>query len=203
MQINLEPIHIVCVLDESGSMSGSQAQVISSFNGIISKYREQGGDAFVSLYKFGGAGVNSIFSKRHINEVVDLTGVDYIPAGGTPLNDAIGKAVEDHRGLKRVFFVVDTDGYENTSREYTQDNVKALVEEQKAVGWDFTFVGADLTQQQTMELSGARGFAAAGTMMFAKSASGYANRTDALNMKLASYVTTTSLASDDVTPIGG
>ena len=203
MQINLEPIHIVCVLDESGSMSGSQAQVISSFNGIISKYREQGGDAFVSLYKFGGAGVNSIFSKRHINEVVDLTGVDYIPAGGTPLNDAIGKAVEDHRGLKRVFFVVDTDGYENTSREYTQDNVKALVEEQKAVGWDFTFVGADLTQQQTMELSGARGFAAADTMMFAKSASGYANRTDALNMKLASYVTTTSLASDDVTPIGG
>ncbi len=195
MQLNIDPIHIVCVLDESGSMSGSQEQVIKSFNDIISKHREAGGDAYVSLYKFGGAGVNSIFSKRHINEVVDLTPADYVPAGGTPLNDAIGKAVEDHRGLKRVFFVVDTDGYENTSREYNQANVKSLIEEQKNVGWDFTFVGADLTQAATQTMSASFGISASDTMAFAKGAVGYASRTAALNAKLDAY---TSMSVDSV-----
>lgn len=202
MQINVEPIHIVCVLDESGSMNGSQAQVIESFNKVISKYRETMGEALVSLYKFGGAGVNTIFSKRHINEVVDLTPADYMPAGGTPLNDAIGKAVEDHRNLKRVFFVVDTDGYENTSREYTQSGVKALIEEQKAAGWDFTFIGADLTQAATVEMSASLGIAASDTMAFAKCASGYETRTNALYAKLGAYTTMTA-SVEDVTPVGG
>lgn len=195
MKIN-QPIHIVCVLDESGSMSGSQEQVISSFNAIIAKHRETfGNEAYVSLYKFGRAGVTTVMLKQHIAEVKEMTAADYVPAGGTPLNDAVGKAVEDHRGLERVFFVVDTDGYENTSREYTAANVRALVEQQKEAGWDFTFVGADLTQETVQTMSASFGIAASDTMAFAKSAVGYASRSAAINGKLEAYAT--SFMSDN------
>ena len=169
-------------------MSGSQAQVIKSFNDIVAKHRETfGDDARVSLYKFGAGGVTNVFLKQHIAEVADLTVEQFVPAGGTPLNDAIGKAVEDHRGLERVFFVVDTDGYENTSKEYSRENVRTLVEQQKEAGWDFTFVGADLSQEATQSMSASYGLAACDTMAFAKSAMGYESRSAAINAKFDLY----------------
>lgn len=195
MNLNIEPIHIVCVLDESGSMSGSQSQVVESFNSIITSYREKYGDeGYVSLYKFGMAGVTTMYLKRHLAEVQEMLITDFRPAGGTPLYDAVGKAVEDHRDQTRVFFVVDTDGFENTSKEYTQVLVKGLVERQTEAGWDFTFVGADLSAEQTQTMGAAMGFTGAeSSMAFAKSATGYATRSAALYNKLDMYSSTANV----------
>ena len=201
MQINInrEPVRIVCVLDESGSMSGTEAKVIQSVNEIIAKYREtQGGESYVSLYTFGGSGVKNLFKDVHINEVADLTSEDYKPAGGTPLYDAVGKSIEDHRDYNRVFFVVDTDGYENTSKEYSSNVIRDLIQSKTEAGWDFTFVGADLSQEQTTQMAMGMNLQASSAMAFSKSAEGYATRSAALYSKLDAYtsVTSTETASE-------
>ena len=77
------------------------------------------------------------------------------PRGGTALLDAIGKGAtelgeklralpEAHRpGLVQV--VVVTDGYENSSREWTTEAVKSLIKQQEEnYQWDFVFLGANM-----------------------------------------------------------
>ena len=43
----------------------------------------------------------------------------------------------------RVLVTVVTDGYENASREYSGKAIKALVDELKAKGWVFAYMGAN------------------------------------------------------------
>jgi hypothetical protein len=47
-------------------------------------------------------------------------------------------------------FVIITDGMENSSREYSAEKVKALIERQKAqYGWEFIFLGANIDAVET------------------------------------------------------
>lgn len=188
MQIKINPIHIVCVLDASGSMSYSAQKVIQSFNEIISRYKETfTEEARVSLYTFGST-VTNVYKNVHLNEVAELTSATYSPTGNTALNDAVGKAIEDHADCERVFFVVDTDGYENCSIEYKRDLIRDLILQKTEAGWDFTFVGADLSQEQVTQMATEFGMVgASASMAFAKSASGYAERSNALYAKLSDY----------------
>jgi predicted GTPase len=84
--------------------------------------------------------------------------VDYklMPRGNTPLRDAVGKGIvitgerlaalsEDERPAT-VIFVIQTDGHENASREYTQDQVNAMINEQtEKWGWTFVFMASGPT----------------------------------------------------------
>lgn len=200
MQINIpsEPMRIVCVLDESGSMSGSEEKVIESFNAIIKKYQElNGGEAYVSLYTFGSREepVKLVYSNTHLMEVAEMTAADYRPYGSTPMNDAIGRAMADHADYNRVFFVVDTDGFENASREFTSQQIREMILAKTEAGWDFTFIGADLTQEQTQSMAMNLGLSASLTMTFDKSAMGYNARSAAVFGKLQSYTTASASAN--------
>lgn len=191
-------MRIVCVLDESGSMSGSEEKVVQSFNDMISKYREMNaGDAYVSLYTFGSreTPIKLVYTNQHLNEVVELTTADYKPYGSTPLYDAIGRALADHRDFNRVFFVVDTDGFENGSQEYTAGAVRDLIEQKTKDGWDFTFVGADLSQEQTQTMSMNLGMVQGSAMAFDKSSMGYATRSAAIGGKLEAYASMSATAN--------
>lgn len=87
------------------------------------------------------------------------------PRGGTALLDAIGKGTTDlgnklaalpeaHRPGK-VLVVVVTDGYENSSREWQADTVKALITEQQDVWkWDYVFLGANIDAVAVGDLYG-------------------------------------------------
>lgn len=203
MNINIqpEPMRIVCVLDESGSMSGSEAKVIESFNAVIEKYKElDAGEAYVSLYTFGSQeqSVKLVYSNQHLMEVANMTTKDYRPYGSTPLYDAIGRAMADHADYKRVFFVVDTDGFENTSREFSAQQIREMILAKTEAGWDFTFIGADLTEEQTQTMSMNLGMAANASMSFDKSAMGYNARSTALYGKLEAYTSMSANANVDV-----
>ena len=76
------------------------------------------------------------------------------------LLDAIGRTIhkignaqkhtaQDYRAEK-VMFVIITDGEENSSREYSAEKIKALIERQKEkYGWEFIFLGANIDAVQT------------------------------------------------------
>lgn len=87
------------------------------------------------------------------------------PRGGTALVDAIGRGtVELGKKLAKkkeadrpgtVLVVVVTDGGENSSREFSADEVKKMVtEQQDKWNWDYVFLGANMDAVHTGGLYG-------------------------------------------------
>ena len=96
-----------------------------------------------------------------VREVAPLTSDDYLPDAATPLIDAavkIIKATDEavvHRGDDpNVVIVMQTDGLENVSAEYTRPDLAALIKEKKAAGWEFVYLAAGLDAFEAARASG-------------------------------------------------
>lgn len=87
--------------------------------------------------------------------------------GSTALLDAIGATiskisnVQDNTSkaykAENVMFVIITDGEENSSREYSLDKIKNLIESKKSKdNWEFIFMGANIDAISTAESFGIR-----------------------------------------------
>lgn len=136
--------NITFLLDRSGSMHRIVEDVIGGVNTFLSEQAADEGKCTIKLVLFDSHGVDTLFD-GDIQDAPDLTLETYVPRGGTPLLDAIGKTIAGVKALPgRQLFVVYTDGEENQSREYTNVDIKRLVADKSAAGWDFIFLGADI-----------------------------------------------------------
>ena len=139
------------IIDESGSMQSIKTAAIDSVNETIQtirsaqkKHEEQ--EHYVSLVTFNDD-VKIVYECVPVYEVKELTAETYRPDCCTALYDAMGvslnalrkKVAEDDK----VLVTVVTDGYENASKEYNGKAIKALVDELKAKGWVFAYIGAN------------------------------------------------------------
>jgi hypothetical protein len=154
MKQNLAQITVV--LDRSGSMGVVRDETIKGFNEFVDGQKFAVGEANLTLVQFDIENAYEVlFDSRPIKDVPKLTAETYVPRGGTPLNDAVGRAI-DALGAKlggvseserpgKVIFVIVTDGQENSSKEYTAARVKDMVKHQKEnYNWQFVFLGANL-----------------------------------------------------------
>ena len=77
----------------------------------------------------------------------ELNGETYQPNCCTALYDAMGKSLSILRKKvaadDKVLVTIVTDGCENASYEYSGAAIKALVDELKAAGWVFAYIGAN------------------------------------------------------------
>ena len=139
------------IIDESGSMQSIKKEAIDSVNETIQtirsaqkKHEEQ--EHFVSLVTFNDD-VKTVHDCVPVSEVTELTSETYQPACCTALYDAMGLSVNALRkkvaDVDKVLVTVVTDGYENASKEYSGKAIKALVDELKAKGWVFAYIGAN------------------------------------------------------------
>ncbi len=91
--------------------------------------------------------VKTIYECVPVNEVKELTAETYRPDCCTALYDAMGMSLNALRKKvaeeDKVLVTVVTDGYENASKEYSGKAIKALVDELKAKGWVFAYIGAN------------------------------------------------------------
>ena len=150
---------LVFILDKSGSMSGLEADTIGGFNAMIDKQRREAGEALVSTVLFD-TDCTVVHDRVNLADVPKLTEREYCPGGCTALLDALGGAIR-HIGSvhkyareedvpERTLFVITTDGMENASRRYTSDQVKAMIQRQKAkYDWEFLFLGANIDAVET------------------------------------------------------
>ena len=184
-------LHIVSILDRSGSMQGSSTEVIGAYNAFIVDQKkiaqENNIKSKVTLILFDNE-YEEVYVKHDIDNVPILDDKTYFPRGMTALYDAIGKTIAKFEGKKKVIFFIETDGFENASQEHTAASLKALVEKKKADGWDFNFVGADLDAATTATMASSFGIASSKTMSFDKSQTGYAARNLAFANATQSYV---------------
>ena len=144
---------LVFIVDRSGSMGGLESDTIGGINATLNKHRETEGEAMVTTVLFDNEMV-TLHDRLPITEVKPLTRDDYQVRGCTALLDAIGSTVnhisrvhgylpEDHRP-ELTIVVITTDGFENASREFNYEQVKALIEEKRSLGWEFLFLGANI-----------------------------------------------------------
>lgn len=139
------------IIDESGSMDIIKKAAIDSVNETIqtiraaqNEYPDQ--EHFVTLVTFNDK-VKSVYECVPIAQVVELTDDSYRPDCLTVLYDAMGMSLTALRNNvannDAVLVTVVTDGCENASREYNGKAIKALVDELKAKGWVFAYIGAN------------------------------------------------------------
>ncbi len=134
-------LDIVFLLDRSGSMSGSELDVIGGYNSYLKN--EKNKDALVTTVLFDDQ-YELLTDRIKLTKVEELTSKDYYVRGSTALLDAIGKTINylDQKKAHKVMFVITTDGFENASREYSKSKIKSMIESHK--DWEFMYIGADI-----------------------------------------------------------
>ena len=140
------------IVDESGSMSSIRREAFSGMNETlqtINSFAKEKPEIEqrVTLITFDSNHTKFHYDNAEGNAVVPLNERDYQPGGCTPLYDAIGLGIAKVNALvgenDSVLVTIITDGYENSSREYTLEMVKNLIEKLKKQRWTFTFIGTD------------------------------------------------------------
>ena len=145
---------IVFILDRSGSMSGLEKDTIGGYNSLIKKQKKEEGEAYISTVLFDDR-TEVLHDRVGLDKIKPMTEEEYYVRGCTALLDAVGGAIhhignvhkyarEEDRPEKTLF-IITTDGQENSSRMYTYEKVKRMVERQKEkYGWEFLFLGANI-----------------------------------------------------------
>lgn len=141
---------LVLVTDRSGSMYSCAADMNGSIAELLKKQKLEPGNCNLTWVDFDDK-ADVILNGVDINSVDSIF---IVPRGNTALYDAICKAVDtvgqrlaltpeaNRPGLVIVCIV--TDGGENSSKEFTYQDVKKKIETQKSqYNWQFTYLGAN------------------------------------------------------------
>lgn len=155
--------HFTILADRTGSMgeyadggSGpTKAELTEKgIRELIAAQAAQPGTTTFSLVQFDTMGTDRVcwFTPGTDPAIADWV---IAPRHNTNLLDAVGAqitetgeylaALPEDRRPGRVYFVIGTDGEENSSKEYTKARIAELVEVQRETyGWEFVFIGADI-----------------------------------------------------------
>lgn len=137
-------IHIVDIVDCSGSMSGEKIRVAASgvnegikelqkVTDVIYKYT-------LCTFSYSDA-IHLIYRKTDIS---NIRANHFKAVGYTALYDAIGKVFDEFREKpndEKVLINIYTDGEENNSKIWTASSTSRLIEEGKDRGITVTFIG--------------------------------------------------------------
>jgi uncharacterized protein YegL len=150
---------LVFILDKSGSMCGLESDTIGGFNSMLQKQKALDGECRITTVLFDNH-YELLHDRLDLRAVSPITEKEYYVGGSTALLDAIGRTIrklvnvqrstaEDYRASK-VLFIIITDGMENASREFSSQQVKAMIEQEKRLyGWEFIFLGANIDAVET------------------------------------------------------
>jgi hypothetical protein len=150
---------ITVILDRSGSMASIAEDVVGGLNTFIRDQQTGDGDATFTLVQFDNE-YEVVHAGLPMADVPLLKRSDFRPRGTTALLDAIGRTILDvdrrvadapaDRRPARVIVVVQTDGLENASREFTRDKVFELLRAREGAtpradgpAWEFVFLAAN------------------------------------------------------------
>ena len=124
---------LVFILDRSGSMGGLEPDTIGGFNAMLTRQKEQKGEANVTTILFDHE-VQLLHDRFPLHAVAPLTEKDYYVRG---------------ERAEKVIFVITTDGLENASKRFGYEKIRRMIEREKErYGWEFLFLGANMDAVQ-------------------------------------------------------
>lgn len=161
--------HISFLLDRSGSMEAIKEDIEGGFEAFIAEQKSAKGTCTVSLAQFDSV-YEEVYSAVPVG---DIPRFNLQPRGTTALLDSIGRVVADTKAHikslpkdKRpgtVVLAIMTDGMENSSREWTYESIKALIEKQTGKGWQVLYMGAN---QDAIEVGSRMGVSMANSVTY-------------------------------------
>jgi hypothetical protein len=173
---------IVVVLDRSGSMESIRDDTIGGFNAFLGEQRKVEGECRLTLAQFD-TDYELVHHNKPLAEIPALTRETFVPRGGTALLDAIGRTLNtvetdilelEKQGAKpdKVYFLVITDGEENSSHEYSRDGdhgrpgvFKMIADRRNNSAWEFIFLAAN---QDAIQAGTSYGFAAGSSIDYSQ-----------------------------------
>lgn len=146
-------VEVVCVVDRSGSMATMKTEAENGFNSFIKKLKKdlKDKDLRLTLVQFDDV-VETVYENTPFKKVKKY---EMNPRNMTALLDAMGTTInkvgerlanekdEDRPG--RIIFMTVTDGQENSSKDFTREKIKEMIEHQESkYAWNFLFLSSDL-----------------------------------------------------------
>jgi len=143
--------YVLVVTDMSGSMSSLANEVRSGLNAYMDELRKSKTEKDlryrVSVTVFDTEFIPLCVAAK-LSDVPALDSKNYTPRGMTALLDAVGKTVAEFEAKvnleadDRVLLVIQTDGQENSSQEFTWDTIRELLEKRTAdARWTVVYLG--------------------------------------------------------------
>lgn len=141
---------IACVIDRSGSMESIRDDAIGGFNTFLKEQKAIDAPCLFSMCLFDHE-YDLIHDGVELRYIKELDTTTYVPRGSTALLDAIGRTINaiDFRlsaavdKPEKVIFVILTDGYENSSQEFTKAKIKEMIEDkEKNHNWEVMYLAA-------------------------------------------------------------
>ena len=141
---------ITVILDCSGSMDLIKSSTIEGFNTFLRAHQAEGTNVRITLVKFNHE-YTLAFEEKKIKKKYFLNEANFVPNGTTALLDAIGSTIksvdsriEKHAVKPGVIIAIITDGHENSSRFYTQNDIKKTIKKRSDKNnWNFMYLGAN------------------------------------------------------------
>lgn len=137
-------------------MSSVRQSAINGFNEFIQTQKELLIDKEVlfSLITFNHNKFVDIV-RQNLQTISELSLEEYVPYGSTALLDTIGQTIDQTGYLlfstpqeerpQKVIVAIITDGEQNSSKEYSNDRIKQMIEHQTTkYSWQFMFLSSDL-----------------------------------------------------------
>lgn len=182
---------VILVLDRSGSMGSIKKDMEGGFKTWLDAQKKLPGECRVTLAQF-----DTVYEVVYENRLIqDIENIIIDPRGGTAYIDAACKTIDDvGRRLSntpdsdkpaQVVMIIITDGQENSSREFTADQLKEKVKHQEEkYNWKFVFLGANLDMVAT---ASSYGGSLSNSANFVASAAGIAASFDTVNNATSFY----------------
>lgn len=185
---------VLIITDQSGSMADLAADVRGGHNAYLDSLA---GEDILLTHLVFNTSVEYLDRDVPLAQATRLDADNYHPRGGTALLDAVGDALTGltvPEGDKALVFI-QTDGFENSSQEYSLATVRKLIEgaEAKGVAVVYSAAGADAWS--------ARGSYGSGSVMRTNSATGTRAAYDAYGVGTRSFIGGQSLNSTEVAAV--
>lgn len=181
--------YVLLATDVSGSMYHLADDVRGGHNAYLDGLEKEDVRYRLTAVLFN-TGVSPLYLAVKPKDATRLNGSNYAPNGGTALLDAIGKVITDFEFAvpelgadDRVLLVVQTDGQENSSREYTREGIAKMIKDREDAGkWAAIFMGAG---PDTWQQAGSMGFSS--SIAVAATGDGVSSSYEGLGRTSAAY----------------
>jgi hypothetical protein len=176
----MKKITNLIIIDASSSMWSKENEVKEGLTGLLKNIKKDmkknKGEAKTKtiICQFNSPGTFQVLlNSSKISKINDNIANNYSTGGSTSLFDAIGTGFS-LVGKKQdgVFVSILTDGEENSSREFSQKDIKKLFKKAKKAKWGLTFMG---TTEESIQNAVSWGINISNTFQFDDSGKGIAN----------------------------
>lgn len=141
-------VNVIGILDMSGSMGVIADDLRGGYNSYLDGLQEDQENTYTISTTLFDTEFIELHKQQPVHTIARLDKLNYQPRGNTALWDAVGHTLNGIRNMEneKVLCVIYTDGMENSSREYTAEQVKKMIEDRKSGGnWDFIFLGTGVS----------------------------------------------------------